>query len=84
MMTVGPAPPPVPEINPLRDFAWVVLFTAAVVFVPAALINLAVGRWGSRQALSWWRLALFVLLGTTLCWFIYVVVTIVVATMEFL
>jgi alkylated DNA nucleotide flippase Atl1 len=33
-----------------------VLFTAAVFVVPAALINLAVGKWGPRhQALSWWR-----------------------------
>ncbi len=82
MMTVGQAPPPVSEINPLRDFAWVVLFTAVVLFVPAALINLAVSRWGSRQALSWWRLALFVLLGSAVCWFIYVAIWIVVATIE--
>ncbi len=81
-MTVGPAPPPVPEMNPLWDFTLVVLFTAAVVFVPAALVNLAVGRWGSRQALSWWRLALFVLLGTAVCWLIYVVVWIVASTIE--
>jgi hypothetical protein len=82
MMTVGPAPPPVPEMNPLRDFTLVVLFTAVVVFVPAELINLAVGRWGSRQALSWWRLALFVLLGTAVCWFVYVAVWIVGLTIE--
>ncbi|HSH58438.1 MAG TPA: hypothetical protein VK988_02130 [Acidimicrobiales bacterium] len=59
------------------------LFTAAVFVVPAALINLAVGKWGPRhQALSWWRLALFVLLGSAVCWLIYVVVWIVGLTIE--
>jgi protein-S-isoprenylcysteine O-methyltransferase Ste14 len=65
----------------------IVLVTAAVVFIPAALINLAVGRLGSRlnsppTRLSWPWLAILVLLATLLFYVAWALIAAGVATME--
>lgn len=66
---------------------YLVLITAAIVFVPAALINLAVSRLGSRlnwsrTRLSWPWLAILALLVTLLFYVAWALLTIVVFTME--
>ncbi len=78
----APDSPPPPDVNVIPGFVLVVLATAVLAFVPAALINVAVGRLGSRQPMSWPRLAVLVLLLALLGWVVYAVVAIVVLTLE--
>lgn len=66
-----------PEVNFLWDFTLVVLVTAVLVFAPAALLNLAVSRFGWGHAMSWPRLAVVVLVLTLACWAVFMVVMIV-------
>ncbi len=59
-----------------------VLITAVVAFVPAALLNLAVSRVGHRSAMSWPRLAILVTLTTLLCWVVVALVSIVAFSLK--
>ncbi len=66
---------------------YLVLITAAIVFVPAALINLAASRLGSRlnwsrTRLSWPWLAILVLLVTLVFYVAWALIAIAVYTME--
>ena len=65
----------------------IVLITAAILFIPAALINLAVGRLGSRldwprTRLSWPWLAILVLLVTLLLYVAWALITVISYRME--
>ncbi len=75
------ADPPPPDVNEM-GFVAVILASAVLAFVPAALLNLAVSRLGWRPAMSWARLAVVVLVLTLACWAVFVVVWIVGLTLE--
>lgn len=65
----------------------IVLITAAILFIPAALINLAVSRLGSRldwrrTRLSWPWLAILVLLVTLLLYVAWALITVIAYRME--